>query len=219
MESHAVVIKKTPYQDRKNILTLLTLEHGLISCLIQNRGSKDNLLTIIASPFSEALFTLNKKNSLYVCKEATLVDAHLHLRESLPAFQSAAKLLKALLISQPRDKPIPHIFQLFLIYYVEIKNTDNPLAIAASFYLKILLIEGLLHLDLVCTLCKKNPSTSLSSGQSFCKTCFPEGSLDKESFKTIYQLTTTKSLQELKLIQVTQTLLFHIEKEFLTLLN
>jgi DNA repair protein RecO (recombination protein O) len=166
IETNGITLKATPFKDRSKILQLLTQDLGVISVIV-NKINKNNLNLInLCSLFTEAELILKKTNSdLYTLHEANITNVNLHLRKDLKFINSASFITKAVLDFHFHEKKSYNIFLLFKSYLKKIHI--NPEALYLSFLLKLLNIEGLIHLNPNCSNCLEAAS-AIQNGESFC---------------------------------------------------
>ena len=146
--SLGITLSNTPFKDNCRIIKVLTKDEGIISLFIKGVNLKKGKLLSLTSPFCLGEFIYKKGNTdLYKFYDGSVIEDNLQLRSSYQNIQTASKLIKAILISQIPLKEIPAIFSLLSTYLKRLVEFKEKETFLISFYLKILLHEGLLHFD------------------------------------------------------------------------
>lgn len=132
-----IVLKSLEYKERHRIITLFTLEAGIMSLIVKGLG--------LTSPFCQAEYLyLKGKSDLYRFQDGTLVDAHLELRNELKTLQAAGEMAQAVLRSQMPGKPAPQLYSLLISCLKQLPSFADPSSLIAAFHLKLLSHEGVI---------------------------------------------------------------------------
>lgn len=144
--SEGIVLQTLKYQDYDQIATVFTIEDGLLKFFI--KGAYRAQSGKSTSPLTRAEFVyFQGKSSLYSCKEVSLLNTYLNLRNNFAHLETGIDLIKAVLESQMENKPAPELYKLLIMYLEKIPFIPDPWVLSASFHLKILKHEGLLSFD------------------------------------------------------------------------
>ncbi len=155
MRSTAILLKRVPYLGNASILTLFSLEEGLISVFAKNKNHQR-----IANPFCMGEWVYRKgKKDLYFLLDVMITDPFNELKMNFDTITAAGAIAQIVLGSQFPGKTSPLLFSLLQSYLKKIGQYSNVQAFAASFYLKLMLHEGLSTLAPDCLECKKMFST------------------------------------------------------------
>lgn len=208
----AIVLRAVPFKDRQSILTLISEEKGLISMIVKGLSKKNPHLIASINPLCEAEFVfIEGRTELLRCKEASVIDTHLSLREKYSYLELGMRFAKVLLDTQYPGKPSPSLYALFSSFLKQISAFDAALpALSCSFLLKVLKHEGLLMLDTECSVCSEDHGMYLWGRDFYCKRHKPKGSLPfahdewqrvaclahASSFQTVKQIPADKRFQE-----------------------
>lgn len=159
-----------PFGDYDCILTVFSASEGLIKLVVKRAYGRKSGHGSITAPFTKAEFIYSKgRSELLTCSEISLLDHHLQLRNSWDALQAAGAVVKAILSTQQLHKPAPLLYELLLKYLSKIGISSHPETLAASFQLKLLHHEGLMHLSPKCSQCHTDITLQhISEGQSYC---------------------------------------------------
>ncbi|NGX56444.1 MAG: DNA repair protein RecO [Candidatus Anoxychlamydiales bacterium] len=198
----AITLKSIPFKDRSKIISLLTLDLGIIS-VIANVSSKKNSLIAFTTPFTISEVVIRRKRSeLYTLKDVKVTNSNLHLRKSLLYLKVASKMIDAIFKSQFPKKNSKNIF-LLLGKYLE-NVSINPDAIYLSFLLKILLNDSMISPKEKCNNCK-NIASTIDKGESLCIKCASHSSyiFDSDEYKTYLVLSQIRSFKYLKDLEIT----------------
>lgn len=198
-KNHGIVLRNIPFQERDLLLTLFTAEQGIVKLIVKGGQSRKRRLQALCSPLSQGEFIyLPGKGEIGRFRDGTLKNSFPKLREDYDTLKSAGNLLRTILKSQLSEKPAPLLYQSlerFLQYLPEVRH---PPTFELIFYLKVLIHEGLLHLDPHCQQCGKIESEIfLSGGQSFCSQHRPTPAvmLTNQEFTTVQSLADSRSLE------------------------
>lgn len=168
-KDEGITLKSIPFKERQKILTVFTKKNGIISLILKGISSKNTHLSSVCDPFCKYHFLFKKgRSDIFFLKDVELIQKHLFLREDLETIQIACLMLKAVLSSQMPSKPTPFLYFLFRNYLKRLEFSSQKNALLTSFFLKVLLHDGLLHLKPFCNVCKK-PSNHIQKGESLCK--------------------------------------------------
>ena len=196
-----IVLRSFPYKEKNHIITVFSRENGLISLLTKKRAALSNC-------FCKGEFIYRKTNSdLYRLSDGSILDTHLHLRDSSKTLFAVGKMGKAILTLLPPQASSVSIYQLFTSYITQISHFPNPYVLSTSFYLKLLKHEGLLHIHPLCNRCRKQRSSHLFHGESLCSNCHVGlSSFSLEEFQTLYVLSESRSFNQLEKLDLTKQL-------------
>lgn len=150
-KTKGIVIKSLPFQEDGKIIQLFTPEFGIISVITKNISEKRLDLIQSTTPLFEGYFHLKRQSSeFYKLLEVNPISHHLMLKESLVQLKYAFEILKTISSTQPKNKPLPLLYQLVSVYLNELEKGMHHDKIISSFYLKFLRHEGLLNIDHFC---------------------------------------------------------------------
>jgi DNA repair protein RecO (recombination protein O) len=151
MQTHrteGIILQATRFQDFDQIVTLFTPGEGLVKFMVKGALNPKLGKAALTAPFSrvECVYTKGK-SELYSCREISMLNAHLSLRENVLVMEASFDLLQAIYATQLPCKPAPELYKLLLIYLEKLPLIPDPKVLAASFRLKTLRHEGLLTLE------------------------------------------------------------------------
>ncbi|MBA3957643.1 MAG: DNA repair protein RecO [Parachlamydiaceae bacterium] len=210
--SDGVVLNALPFQDFDLILTVFSLEEGIIKLIVKGAGrSKQKRENI--TPLTCAEFVYSKgRSELFRSHEISIISHHLKLRQSLGHLEAACDLLHAIQNSQMEQTPAPMVYKLLMWSLDKIPLVPDPNQIAASFRLKLLRHDGLLLLSLHCSECGER-GHAIVKGETFCLKHAVGGVIfSDQEFHLLGQLAFLSSLSELDTLVVTQELRKRIER-------
>lgn len=195
--TEGIILQTIHFRDYDQIVTLFTADYGLIKTIVL--GANRPKSKIFLEPLVQAEWILfQRKSELFRCQELSIRNRHLNLRNHFSSLTAACDLLKLVESTQLPCKPDPELYQLLLRYLNRIPNASDPLALAASFQLKILQHEGLLRFSDTCSTCQR-PLTLFyfHDGELYCDQHVP---LKKEGFSfeeigILFQLATSRSME------------------------
>jgi DNA repair protein RecO len=140
-EQHeGVLLQIIPYLEESLIYKIFTPQAGLITVLAKSKGS--------AIPFCRAEWVVRRsRGDLYYLQESSLIDPHHHLRSSFPVISAAGAIATDLIRSQLPSTSATNLYLLLLACWTHLAK--NPEAIAFSFRLKLLQLEGVFCIQLL----------------------------------------------------------------------
>ena len=194
VKTRAIVLHRFAYSDSSFIVKALTEECGVVSFIVKGGKRKESPFKGALDPLalSEVVFRQNPNAELQFIKEASIIDWHANLRQSLLYLAEAQVMAEIVLRYAPQGVPLPDEFQLL---EGSLKAFDEVIAagtagapdgdqgseggssgIFARWLLDICDLWGY-HLELgVCSRCEK-PFTEApgdffpESGALICKSC------------------------------------------------
>ena len=162
------------------------------------------------TPLTRAEFIFIKgRGEIDNCREISPLNQHLDLRTKWEDLAAAGDMAKAILETQMPHKPAMTLYELFHCYLSKIPSCINPKALSASFRLKILRHDGLLHLTPHCSICGITIGDQhLFEGQSFCNDHAPNFAsiFSSHEMETILILTYCRSLSILAMMPLSPEL-------------
>ncbi len=206
-----LVLRRVDYKDRQKIITIFTPQRGLVSLIVKGITRKKTNLLTLTSPFTRAQYNYRiGRSDLYQYLDGTPLATHHNIRNNLDHIETAAELVKALLLTQMPGKAAPALYALTISYLHELHQFKNPTTLSSSFFLKLLKHDGLLALSPNCSHCK-NESTHLHLGESYCQshTPHPAHHLTTDEWNTLHTLADTRAFDPLK--EITLTHEFHTQ--------
>jgi DNA repair protein RecO (recombination protein O) len=138
-----IILQTLKYKDYDQIATVFTQDQGIQKFFVKGAYRNQS-----ATPLARAEFIyFQGKSTMYSCKEVSLLNTYLSLRNDLTQLETATELLKAVLESQMENKPAPDLYKLLIVYLEKIQVMPDPWVLAASFHLKVLRHDGLLAFE------------------------------------------------------------------------
>jgi DNA repair protein RecO (recombination protein O) len=143
-----IILQTVKFQDYDQIATLYTPSLGILKLFIKGAFQTKNQKGALTSPLSRAEFIYHEgKSALYSCREISMLNPHLNLRQNLTHLEAALDLLKVIHDSQWEHAPAPDLYHLLVSYLEKIPVVPDPLVLTLSFRLKVLRHEGVLKLQ------------------------------------------------------------------------
>ncbi len=212
-KTEGIVLKSLPFQDSKKIITLFSLDFGIITLITKKISSKNVSLIQLLTPLSIGEYAFRKgKSDLYSLLDGSLIDTHSKYRDSYDKIVVGANLIRSVSKTQMHGNSAPKLFILLKRYLQKLPEVKKPQNLLCSFYLKLLLHDGIVIPLQNCSKCKQAASC-LFYGESLCITCAPEHSLrfTTEEWQTLYALTYTTKFSLLDGLDIAETLRKKIE--------
>lgn len=200
LHTQAIVLSSINYRDFDRIVTFLTEDYGLLKVIVY--GGNRIKMRHLCEPYTHMkLSYAHKRNDIHTFKEAKVLDAHLNLRNSFEAMESAMQLLTITSKSQFLDSPCPKVFLLLKTYLSKIPLFKNPSILVSSYLIKTLLMSGHWTLQTKCGNCNISLSTFYYFNQDyFCNKCTPSKKLqfDIDEIKSLSELINERSFTALE---------------------
>ncbi len=190
-KTEGVILKIVPYLDSAKIIKIFTKDLGIISVWDKKKKPCFSL-----SPLVHAEFSLKKKETsdFFFLQDHTFLSAFEGIRRELSLIKAFSHMAKGIFFLQREDS---QLFSLFLFLLKKLEKGKNPSAIIASFYIKMLHHEGLLHLNKTCLRCE-NKASSLHKGESLCKSHSPNAGFSHSDWQALFTLLSAKQFSEIE---------------------
>lgn len=152
--TEAVILRVIPYGDHDRIMIAFSREKGLIKLFAKGATRPKSPYHGICSPLHRAEFVYQwRQSEIHGLKEGRLRDAYTGLRNDLACLAAACAMVQALSSSQMLWKPAPRLYDLLTFYLERLPQIPDPRVLSDSFYLKLLMHEGLLQPTQHCHQC------------------------------------------------------------------
>lgn len=207
--TEGIILQAHNFQDYDQILTIFTLEEGVIKLFVKGANHFKRRGGVSTTPLTQLEIEFTRGNSeILKCKSLSTLNSNLKLRDKLSVLEAGCDIIRALQMSQHPYQPAPNLYHLLNSYLEKIPNFVDPAILSASYSLKILRHDGLLGItpnDAVCSLCNiPLVQHYIFSGECFCRLHAPNGHLafDQEEINTIILLAYCRSFQQLSDIEL-----------------
>ena len=178
IKTRAITLHRFPYSDSSFIVKALTEECGVVSFIIKGGKRKESPFKGALDPLalSEVVFRQNPSTELQFIKEASIIDWHANLRQSLLNLAEAQVMAEILLRYAPAGSPLVEEFALLEESLKAFDSPTPPEGVFARWLLATSEFWGY-QLDLgTCSRCEKTltePAVDFfpESGALICKDC------------------------------------------------
>lgn len=144
LRSEGIILYVVPFQDRHEIATVFGAEGKLSLIRKWGRSSKKAPL----SPLTRCEFVYRPgTGDISNLSEITVLDAYLPLRASLDLLESAMECLSIINKTQQVNQKSDKLYLMLTLFLENLPKAKDPRTIVTTFYLKVLLHEGLLPLE------------------------------------------------------------------------
>ena len=229
----ALVLKGIDYKEKDKLVTLFSLENGLINVIIKNCKSSAYKLKFAYSAFSFAEFELIKNGDFLFLKNATLIDNLFDICENYDKFVVGNAILEILLKCNRVYQPNEILFINALKALNLLANsTENEKVLLAKFVLGTLKVNGFKLNFSFCNTCGlkyvNKIYLNLEMGEFECGSCKSNYSVfvEKEVFEFLKQINKLEitnlssiDLDEKIITKSIQLLLLNLENRFNIKLN
>ncbi len=212
-----ILLYGVPYGENDKILSVFTLEKGLVSAKIKGVKKAGAKLKFAAEPFCFAEYLFSKTGAKRVVTGASLIDSFYPIRENVYKLYSASlavefvrKFVKEGIISE-------EIFLLLVDSLKKLAYVDVPAkCVAVRFLLSALSLSGY-GLDLKnCAVCKSdikgraffNPDT----GNFYCENCFDGRGreIDVKTLNSLIKISNGEILDDNECVRPLKLLSFYV---------
>ncbi|CAM0117692.1 DNA repair protein RecO [Rhabdochlamydiaceae symbiont of Dictyostelium giganteum] len=147
IKTEGIILKTIPYQEKQTIVTLFTLDQGMVTLFV--RQSKKSKHQSLINPLShiDVVYQRIKTTELLSFKEGLMIENHYFLREKWSFLEAAGKMTSAILFTQLPGKSAPQLYQLLLACLKQIPRFASSSVLITLFYLKLLTYEGVLSFE------------------------------------------------------------------------
>lgn len=191
---NALMIKSVDYGDNDKILTLFTLEKGVICAKIRGVKKAGAKLKFASEPFCFAEYILLNKNGMYSVINASLFDGFFPLRLDITKFYAGGVALEFVKKFCPENVTAEKIFiDLIKMLKILTYGESSPESVLLVFLISALAEIGYGITFSACSTCGgeiSRPFFDFSSGAFYCDEC------RQESFIEI-RVSTYKLLKEI----------------------
>jgi len=218
LKTEGIILRSIPFQDYDQILMLYTPDHGLISAVVKAARSQRRQLSSAISPLNRVELVFKRgKQDLHACRELSVLNHHLFLRENNELLKTACEFAQAIRTSQLPEKPSPELYTLLIKMIERIPETSALSSLLTAFRLKIIHHDGLLRWSSACSNCHKTlEDPHFYKGEPFCSEHCPSGGMrfSHREFQQLEALINSRSFHRIEAIPVTETLSFNIKSLF-----
>ena len=178
IKSRCITLHRFAYSDSSFIVKALTEECGVVSFIIKGAKRKESPFKGALDPLalSEVVFRQNPSAELQFVKEASIINWHGTMRQSLLNLAVAQVMAEVVLRYAPQGVPLPDEFQLLQATLARLDSPTAPEGVFAQWLLDTCDLWGY-HLELgVCSRCEgalTEPAADFfpESGALICKHC------------------------------------------------
>lgn len=229
----ALVLKSIDYKEKDKLVTLFSLEHGLINVIVKNCKSSAYKLKFAYSAFSFAEFELIKNGDFLFLKNATLFDSLFDICENYDKYVVGNAILEILLKSNKMFEANEILFINALNALNLLANSDeNEKVLLAKFMLGTVKVNGFKLNFSFCNTCGLNYVNKIyfnfEMGEFECGACKSNFSVfvEKEVFEFLKQINKKEitnlseiSVDEKVLTESLKLLFLNLENRFNIKLN
>lgn len=194
---NGLLVKAVNYGERDKIITVFTLEEGLISAKIKGVKKSDAKLKFASEPFCFSEYIMSSSNGRNTVTGASLHDGFYPIREKLTAYYAGCVILEFVREFCMEGETYPTLFVLATKTLEKLAYTDSNCLETLIEFLLLALKEVGYGLDTkTCVCCNSNIDGRVffepSSGGFLCLECI--GEVAMEISKTTYSI--LKSIEE-----------------------
>lgn len=179
---NAIALKSVDYRDNDKMITLYSLEKGLIGACVRGAKKSGSKLGFCTQPFCFAEYVLNEKNDRMTVTGATELESFYKIRLDLHSFYSGACILEFLLKFTDADSTDEKTFFLALDSLKRINfGEEVPERVLVDFLYRQTELSGYALGNAACSVCGK-PANDFKrayfdseTANIVCEDCFSVG--------------------------------------------
>lgn len=210
LRDEGIIFHSLNFGDYDKIITIFTIESGLIKLFVRGANRARTSLHSLTSPLTKAEFVFSsRKGELHRFHEGKAIDFYQSLRRNLELMNIACSMTRAVHASQMLGKPAPKLYKLFSLYFDRLSIARAPENLLSSFYLKILRHEGIFSLRNKCSFCQTSSNTIFFFyGESFCQKHSDKQAikLNEQEIASIQKLAFSRNFSEMESIEINKEL-------------
>lgn len=143
LKDEGIILQTLDFKDFDQIFTIFSLQSGIVKLVVKGAKRQKGL-----SALARVEFSYSKGSSdLWKCDNIAIVDAHLHLRNTLSSLEAGCEMVQGLLTTQMQNNPVPQLYILFVKSLEKISEMKDPYILSTAFLLKLMRHEGVFHLE------------------------------------------------------------------------
>ena len=185
IKTQAIVLKEEPYKDSGKLLSLFSLDKGLIKAKIMGVIKPKAKLAFSAQPFCFGEYILVCKNG-YTVINCTQIESFYSITQNFDKFVAGSQILEIISVISRENEENPELFLLGLKALKELSyKNSHPLAVLIKFMIESIKLAGYQMKFDACAICgDKNPikeKFSFSYGARVCLVCADNNSISLSS--------------------------------------
>lgn len=169
------MIRSVDYGETSKILTVFSYEAGIISVMARGVKSAKSKKINLASPFTEAIFELNKSKDFFYLKDGEILEDNLKLRENINKIYLCQLFFDIIERTSMKDTAIAEVYLLLAKSMRYLKTEVNFLKVTNMFLIKYISMIGYKPVLSHCVSCKKRTFKSVyfsyEMGGILCEEC------------------------------------------------
>ena len=195
---NGICLKKTAYKDNGEMLSLFTLEAGLVNCALIGAKKPNAKLKFCGETFCFAEYVLSEKSGRRTVAEANEIDGFYGVREDYDRYMAAAAVVEFLLSCLAEGEDNYELFLLTLKSLKAIEKGEKPLLSLVAFFVNALNSIGYLIDFDACGRCgnevEKRAFFNFENSQALCESCADSSAVEMriETFNLIKAVLSTE---------------------------
>lgn len=203
----AIVLDSKDYKDKDKLVTLFTLENGLVSAVAKSVKSSNAKMKFAKEPFCFGDFILVGNNEIKTISSVSVLDTFFDIVTNLDRFFLSSAVLSVIKEIVNYNEPNPTLFLLTLntLKMFAYEKALNPKMIFCKFLINAFDLVGYRINFRYCANCKGDFQLkryfNFNSGEIICSKCKNDNCslVDNDALKLIQELSTHKFDELLKL--------------------
>lgn len=179
---NAIMLKSVDYRDNDKMITLYSLERGLVGACVRGAKKAGSKLNFCTQPFCFAEYVLNEKNDRMTVTGATELESFYKIRLNLHSFYAGSCILEFLLKFTDADSPEEKTFFLSVESLKKLNfGEEVPERVLVDFLYRQTELSGYALGDAACSVCGKSAKDfkrayfDSETANIVCEDCFTVG--------------------------------------------
>lgn len=176
MTINGLVVKSTDFGDCDKILTLLTLEKGLVSVTVKGAKSIRCKFSSMSETFCYGIYNVRRNGKYYYIYDGSVIEGFYPIRNDIAKLALATYFCEVATLLSPEGVSEPDILKLTLnSLYAMAYNDVSSEILKASFEFKIASLAGFMPILDGCAVCSKRDDELMffdtRNGNLLCNKC------------------------------------------------
>jgi DNA repair protein RecO (recombination protein O) len=207
----AIVLSSYDYKEKDKLVTLFSLEEGIISAVVKGVKKEGAKLKFAVQPFCFLNAILVKRGNFYTLTSAELQDSFFDLTKNITSYYVAFSLLEVVQVSMMQNEPNPLVFVNLLKALKQICYDNLPAKLVlVKFMVGMLKVLGYRFNFKMCASCQmpfvNKKYLNLETGAFVCGSCVvPTCALVESDVFLFIQLLYQTEMERLGSIQAKET--------------
>ncbi|MEW5694164.1 MAG: DNA repair protein RecO [Candidatus Hydrogenedentota bacterium] len=180
IKSEGFVLRTQPYKEGDRLVTLYTLENGLLHCIAKGSRKLKSRTCSLLQPYYKNFFVLYRSpnRELFTITQASAINPHNALREDIKKYTIVCAMTEVLVNYLEAEEKDTFLYHLLEHCITRLEANDEPKTLFRIFEFRFIAHSGYMFQLHYCVCCKryiKRPELfSVKRGGIICQKCVKE---------------------------------------------